>query len=333
MILAQMQICNQEKLSKILLHALEQDGIEGVQNCWNLFNTIKSIDDSEYDKDYHTFKKLETLHVFEDKFYKPNEYTYAAIEHEGLNTEFKFQYMPPSITYMPLWVELYKLYGGDFKLQSHDPKNQEKEFYSKLKEKLGHLRTLEFGCGPGYGMAILKRLGTKTIGIDKEKFPPKAKAPGVNVICDDIFNIPHNRLLANKQFDLIYSQDVIEGELLKSREQARRLISIANSRLRPGGMQVHMVPYKQDTGNMERLMAAIQKYEQRSGEQIHIASSRGIIKDGQETTDARGRENMSRYLLLSEADISELAGKLGSEVIRDEVVNHHWLLALRKSSN
>lgn len=285
-----------------------------LEEYFNLVAYLEQIDDSDYSPEYQMFKKLGTqLFANEEKFYQKIVYTYA----EEKNLKAKFLYQPPSISYLPLFVELYKILGGDFKLKTQIESAQKKEFYNLILEKFKKLNALELGCGPGFGLSCLKKVARNVVGIDKQKFSRQPK--GIAMLQDDVRKLNENKTLSAKEFNFIYSLDLLEGEVF-TQDEVREIIKTAHGHLSSNGLQLHLIPYRQ----FSEKIVALKNY------MLELKKQYPNEFDAKMGFDPNSNVIMSRTLLLEENDITDLARELNATVVKTGISNHHWVLALRK---
>jgi len=105
--------------------------------------------------------------------------------------------------------------------------------YAFAKQRAQGARTLDFGCGSGYGAAELVGAARAVVGVDR--FIPEARVryEGVRYVQADLEQAP----LRSERFDLVVSFQVIEHLL----DPTRYLDAITGS-LKPSGMALISTP-------------------------------------------------------------------------------------------
>lgn len=319
--LTQIKNCSVVEFMILAQRMIETRGVEVLGDLCTFLTGLESIDDSHYHENYHTFKNLTRNSLFADegKFYKPVDYVYKKVRTlDGKEVEAKFEYRKPSISYMPLFTELYKLLGGSFDLESQDELQQQAAFYQKISHLFKGLQIIELGCGPGFSVKVLKKVvagasRSNIIGVDKETF--KQQPPGIKIINGDLLDPKfYKRLPFNNH--VIFSLDLLEGEILTSKDEAIHIITMTHELLRNNGWQIHMVPYKR----LSKKVTLLKKWVHRLSEQGELEM---LQIDNLDTI-------MSRTLILDTNDINNLKSALCPKAVQHGVVNDHWLLALQK---
>ncbi|MBI4359539.1 MAG: class I SAM-dependent methyltransferase [Candidatus Jacksonbacteria bacterium] len=291
--------------------------------------TSEIYDDTDYNSDYQVLKRLNTLFEDESRFYKPTDYNFANIE----GKDYSFQYQPPSVSYMPLFVELYKLYGGDFTFRAEDNAGQKRELYNKMREKLGNLKVLELGAGPGFGLHAIRKVTKSAMGLDTERFKEQPKT--VSIVKGDARAADRIPAIASKQYNLIYSLDMLEGEIFSNTENPRAIIKSAHNLLAPGGLQVHAIPYKPLSRKTNMLAILIELADEYREDVIIRQKKTWPISEIRETVRERLKNSPQLYtrtLILNDNDIRTLSQELPAEIIKQDVTNGHFVFALKKST-
>lgn len=323
------QECSESEFLDIVLADVVAEGsADEVLKQWVSRMTVcETYEDSSYDKKYQTFKNLTTLFQDEAHFYKPTQYIFAKNEEEN----FPFTYQPPSVSYLPLFVELYKLYGGDFAFQRSDTTGQEQELSHKMKEKLGKLHILELGSGPGFGLHAIRKVVKSAIGLDKERFKEQPKT--VSIVQGDAIHADQIKAITQKRYHLIYSLDMIEGEIFANKEDAARVIRSAHNLLAPGGLQAHSIPYKPYSRKVNIIAILMEMADEYSSDIIRVRRARPLreIRHEVQSRLAQSPQLYSRTQILNESDIHALSEELCADVIKYDILNGHFIFALKKS--
>ncbi|EKE15315.1 MAG: hypothetical protein ACD_12C00077G0001, partial [uncultured bacterium] len=135
-----------------------------------------------------------------------------------------------------------------------------------------------------------------------------------------------------KEFNLIFSSDVMENEVLsgdKDSDNVRKafdIIQIAHQHLVKGGIQLHMVPYRRLSKRVVFLNRLL-NFSQENYTKINLKKFDALKKD-LDKEEARLRSLAIRTEHNSR--LNEFIKILGAEILTNEVVNSHWILALKK---
>lgn len=275
---------------------------------------FENTDYKNWPEDYQKFRTLSADWFKNEKqFYSPALSVYKEFDLGGQTEKAEFLHEPPSITYPPLFAEIYKALGGRLDISVD-------EFARSSKKILQGFHGLEFGCGPGFGLKVLKDLGADVSGVDKENFAAQPK--GLNIMHSDILNVGKYRGRLKHKPNVVYSLDLVEGEIFDSADEAGKIIEAGNALLDSGGLQIHMVPCVKLSRRIIGLYRRLLKMEKEGKMKLYAPMQ---AKEEWEKGNA-----MSRDLILKNEDVEALAERLGMKILKNEQSKSHWVLWLEK---
>ena len=164
--------------------------------------------------------------IFENEFHVKCSY------HHAENVP-PYEFRPASVEYTNILFQLYEQY-------SNQEYESEQELTDIMKNILSGKKILEIGCGPGFFLPILKRLGAQAHGIEVCE-DNKDKVPDVDIVYTDAENL--ESILGEEKFDIIISKDVFCGVVLK-KDKAYSILENAYNKLKKNGIIINQIDYK-----------------------------------------------------------------------------------------
>ena len=145
----------------------------------------------------------------------------------------EYIYRPASEIYSSLFYKIYQhLSGKPYKTADQLMKNM----HSALKQK----RILELGCGPGFVLPLLNRLGAKATGVEQIG-DHKGMVRGADIRYGDARFLNH--FIDHESFDIIISRDFLTDKILSKANALCVMIACTNVATR-GGMGIHQMVYE-----------------------------------------------------------------------------------------
>lgn len=304
------------KMHPIQFDALVRKKFNTPAELMQLTTALTQLENTDYKnwpEDYQKFKTAsDSWFKDEKRFYKPALSVYREVDVGGSVDKLKFLHEPPSINYPPLFAEMYKVLGGRLDVSPS-------EFTAESGRLLREFHGVEFGCGPGFGLKVLRDIGADVTGVDKVHFEERPK--GVRIIQRNVLDLDKWKKELRHKPGIVYSLDLIEEEIFDSADEAGKIIEAGNEILDSGGFQIHMVPCVKLSPKVMGLYRRLLKFDKEGKIKLYNEDVRKEWEAG---------KAMSRSLLLKDEDVWGLAERLGMKVLKNELSSSHWVLWLKK---